>query len=282
MKTVRLDLSRPLQYNLAGKFTSPNEEWIHLTRRLDDFELFVVTEGILYIADTEEEYVIEEGNYLLMPPTLKQHGCKAGACSFYWLHFSVSETNDRAEEACAEADRELSVITIPLHGNVRSMERMVILMKQLQDSDKRYGMRCLNNSMTSVILAELCAQNSAERKYNQAENSPQLYNDIVEYLNLNVYSDLKVTDVAEYFGYNEKYLTTYFKKWAKVSMKQYMLQLKMEHAKAELTATNHGVSQIGYALGYSDSHNFTNAFKKVVGLTPREYRDSYAKRRINQ
>ncbi len=282
MKTVKLDLSRPLQYNLAGKFTSPNEEWIHLTRRLDDFELFVVTEGVLYIADAEEEYVIEEGNYLLMPPTLKQHGSKAGACSFYWLHFSVAEGIDRAEATCDETNRESSIVTVPIYGKVRSMERMVILMKQLQDSDRRYGMRCLNNSIASVILAELYAQNSTARKYNLTENSPQLYNDIVEYLNLNVYSDLKVTDVAEHFGYNEKYLTTYFKKWAKVPMKQYMLQRKMEHAKAELTATNHGVSQIGYALGYSDSHNFTNAFKKVVGLTPREYRESYAKRRINQ
>lgn len=282
MKTVKLDLSRPLQYNLAGKFTSPNEEWIHLTRRLDDFELFVVTDGVLYIADAEEEYTIEEGNYLLMPPTLRQHGCKPGACSFYWLHFSVTEDNGREDETCGETERELSIVTMPLYGKVRSMERMVILMKQLQDSDKRFGMRCLNNSIASVILAELYAQNSAARKYNQTENSPQLYNDIVEYLNLNVYSNLRVTDVAEYFGYNEKYLTTYFKKWAKVSMKQYMLQTKMEHAKAELGETNHAVSQIGYALGYSDPHNFTNAFKKVVGLTPREYRDSYAKRRSNQ
>lgn len=71
MKNVQLDLSRPLQYNLAGKFTAPNEEWVHLTRKLYDYELFVVTEGMLYIADTEEQYAIEKGQYLLMPPTQK-------------------------------------------------------------------------------------------------------------------------------------------------------------------------------------------------------------------
>lgn len=283
MKNVRLDLSRPLQYNLAGKFTSPNEEWIHLTRKLYDYELFVVTEGILYIADTEEEYAIEKGHYLLMPPTQKQQGYKAGACSFYWLHFSPwGDNNADSAEASLGGEKEAFEAFVPRYGRVQSLERMVILMKQLQDSDRRYGMHSLNNYITSVILAELGAQSLTVRKNNHPDHSPQLYNDIVEYISLNVYSDLKVADVAEYFGYNEKYLTTYFKKWAKVSIKQYMLQIKMEHAKAELGETNHAVSQIGYALGYSDPHNFSNAFKKVVGLTPREYRDSYAKRRWNQ
>ncbi|MBQ8846333.1 MAG: helix-turn-helix transcriptional regulator [Lachnospiraceae bacterium] len=61
-----------------------------------------------------------------------------------------------------------------------------------------------------------------------------------------------------------------------------MIQKKMEYAKAELAETNHSVSQIGYTLGYSDPHNFSNAFKKETGLTPSEYRDSYAKRKLNQ
>ena len=283
MKTVELDLSRPLRYNLAGKFTAPGEDWVHLTRKLYDYELFVVTEGVLYIADTEEKYVIEKGNYLLMPPTAKQQGYKAGACSFYWLHFSTGEREDgRCVPETDSETQEDSDTLVPLCGKVYSMERMVILMKQLQDSERRYGMRSLNDYITSAILAELSAQSLATRKSNHPDHSPQLYNDIVEYISLNVYGELKVSEVAAYFGYNEKYLTTYFKKWAKVSMKQYMLQIKMEHAKAELGETNHGISQIGYALGYSDPHNFSNAFKKVVGLTPREYRDSYAKRRLNQ
>jgi len=282
MKIFRFNSAVPFQYNMSGKFKSPNPEWIHLTRQLYDFELFVVTDGVLYIADNETEYVIEKGSYLLMPPTAKQYGYRSGACSFYWLHFSPAVPYDTLYSERQSTEQDTLSVSVPLSGKLQSLERMVILMKQLQDSDKRYGMRSLNNFTTGVILAEISAQSFVARKYNNADNSPQLYNDITEYIALNIYSDLKVADVADYFGYNEKYLTTYFKKWAKVSMKQFMIQKKMEYAKAELAETNHSVSQIGYTLGYSDPHNFSNAFKKETGLTPSEYRDSYAKRKLNQ
>ena len=282
MKIFKFNSSVPFQYNMSGKFKAPNQEWIHLTRRLFDFELFVVTDGVLYIADDETEYAVEKGNYLLMPPTEKQHGYKSGACSFYWMHFSPVVPYEVLYSERQGTEPDVLSVSVPLSGKLQSLERMVILMKQLQDSDKRYGMRSLNNFTTGVILAEISAQSFVSRKYSNADNSPQLYNDISEYIALNIYNDLKVSDVADYFGYNEKYLTTYFKKWAKVSMKQFMIQKKMEYAKAELGETNHSVSQIGYTLGYSDPHNFSNAFKKETGLTPSEYRDSYAKRKLNQ
>jgi len=282
MKIFKFNSSVPFQYNMSGKFKAPNQEWIHLTRRLFDFELFVVTDGVLYIADDETEYAVEKGNYLLMPPTEKQHGYKSGACSFYWMHFSPVVPYEVLYSERQGTEPDVLSVSVPLSGKLQSLERMVILMKQLQDSDKRYGMRSLNNFTTGVILAEISAQSFVSRKYSNADNSPQLYNDISEYIALNIYNDLKVSDVADYFGYNEKYLTTYFKKWAKVSMKQFMIQKKMEYAKAELGETNHSVSQIGYTLGYSDPHNFSNAFKKETGLTPSEYRDSYAKRQLNQ
>ena len=221
----------------------------------------------------------EKGQYLIMEPTLKQHGYRPGSCTFYWLHFGMPYTYD-VLEAQTRTEPDSVSITLPCFGTLTSLQRIVVLMKQLQDSDRRYGMRSLNNHLTSVILTELSAQNYISGRYDNAGNDSQLYNDIADYIRLNVCANLKVTDVAEYFGYNEKYLTTYFRKWSKVSIKQFIMQTKMEHAKAELTDTNHSISQIGYNIGYQDPHNFTHAFKKVTGLTPSEYRESYSKRRL--
>ena len=74
-------------YDLCGKFQSPSPEWMHLTRNLVNFELMVVTEGTLFIADERRSYEVHPGEYLLLPPTVHQHGSKKGSCSFYWLHF---------------------------------------------------------------------------------------------------------------------------------------------------------------------------------------------------
>ena len=278
MKVFKFNSAVPFQYNFAGKFTAPNSEWMHLTRQLFDFELFVVTEGVLYIAENDVKYAIKKGEYLLMPPYVLQHGYLSSDCSFYWMHFMPISPYDVSDPSKTPAEADSVSIVIPESGELQSFERMVVLMKQLQDSERRYGMKCLNNFNISVILAELCAQNCISHKYNNADNTSQLYNDIVDYITLNVCSNLRVSDIADYFGYNEKYLTTYFKKWSKIPIKQFILQTKMEHAKAELSETNHSVSQIGYNIGYADPHNFTNAFKKVTGLTPSDYRDSYSKR----
>lgn len=279
MKTYKFSSTIPFQYNFAGKFVSPNSEWMHLTRQLYDFELFIVTEGTLYIADENTKYAVHKGEYLLMRPTLKQQGYKSGDCTFYWLHFNP-HSYDVIESEISLTEPDSVSITIPEYGKLASMERIVVLMKQLQDSDRRYGMRSLDNHITSVILTELSAQIYINRKYTHSDNSSQLYNDIADYIRLNICSDLKVSDIAAYFGYNEKYLTTYFRKWSKISIKQFIIQTKMDHAKAELTDTNHSIAQIGYNLGYRDPHNFTNAFKKVTGLSPSDYRESYSKRRL--
>lgn len=63
-------------YDLCGKFQSPSPEWMHLTRNLVNFELMVVTEGTLFIADERRSYEVHPGEYLLLPPTVHQHGSK--------------------------------------------------------------------------------------------------------------------------------------------------------------------------------------------------------------
>lgn len=66
-------------YDLCGKFQSPSPEWMHLTRNLVNFELMVVTEGTLFIADERRSYEVHPGEYLLLPPTVHQHGSKKEA-----------------------------------------------------------------------------------------------------------------------------------------------------------------------------------------------------------
>ncbi len=280
MNVYKFTSATPFTHNMSGKFEAPNAEWMHLTRQLFDFELIIVTDGILYIADHDRCFTVNKGEYLLMRPTENQHGYKSSNCSFYWIHFYSTMQYETVNSDSQNSEPDSISITIPEYGTLESLERIVVLMKQLQDSDRRYGMNCLNNYITSAILSEISAQYFIHSKYTATDNSNQLFNDIMDYINWHICENLKVTDIAEYFGYNEKYLSTLFRKNSSTSLKQYILQAKMDHAKAELSDTNHSVSQIGYNIGYNDPHNFTNAFKKVTGLTPSEYRESYSKRKL--
>ncbi|CAM4355192.1 AraC family transcriptional regulator [Saccharibacillus endophyticus] len=280
MIAYELSVDTPVELAITGKFVAPDANWIHLSRTLMDYELMVVTEGVLYLADGSQQFTVAEGEYLLLPPSTQQYGYKVSSCSFYWLHFSSKEQNVVTVDATGGLPRkEDQKIILPRYGKLKSLEKMIVMMKQLQDSVRSYDMSSLNNYMSTVILCELYNQlfhtDSIMVKKTRQE---QLYHDIVDYIKWNRGEPVRVSQIAEVFGYNEKYLSHLFSSIAGVSLKQYILQQKMELAKYLLTDTNQNISEVSVKLGYTDSHNFMKAFKKIVGLTPSDFRNAYAKR----
>jgi len=284
MNYIRFDAEKEFIYHWCGKFVSPNSNWTHMTRPLVDYELFVVVDGVLHIGSATTNYTISTGEYLLMPPDDYQHGTKASDCSFYWMHFAYNKAqNDH--ETLSQAE-ELSYtpghLLLAEQGKLTSWDRIIILMKQLQDSDRRYREITLNRYLCSAVLSEVALQGQIYPAYGNKIIKEQFYQDICDYVYWHLSDNLKVSQVANYFGYNEKYLTTFFKQRAGISLKQYILQIKMERAKADLSETTDPVSQIAFRLGFADAHNFSNAFHKVTGLSPSEYRDSYNKHNVFQ
>lgn len=289
MTVFDFDTQKLFSFHWCGKFQSPSPEWMHLTRRLIDFELMVVTEGTLYIASDSTEYEVRKGQYLLMELTEYQHGYKSSDCSFYWMHFTYNDNKNNPEIYESDIDNEAITnifrqghLLIPVTGNLSSPERIIILMKQLQDSDQRYREINLNNYLTSAILAELSNQSFLFQKYGSANLQQQLYNDVRDFITLRVSENITMDELASYFSYNKKYLTTFFRKQSGTTIKQFILQTKMDHAKAELTDTNHSVSQISYNIGFNDVHNFSNAFKKITGMSPSDYRNGYNRRNLTR
>lgn len=263
-----------INYHMSGKFIADSDEWTHYTRNLDDYELMVVTEGTLYIASETEHFTVNEGEYLLMPPTKFQHGFKPSKCSFFWLHIGYEQTENQSDL--------LTQISIPNQAKPTSIERIIVLLKQLQDSDKRYQNQKLNSFLASAIFTEIELQTQNNLKKEKDFSQDHLYESVKDYINWHLHENLKVSQIAEYFGYNKKYLTTIFHKISGIAIKQFILQSKMERAKIALTETNQQIAQIAYSLGFEDSHNFSNAFKKITGLSPKVYKINYGKEKINR
>ena len=272
------NVEKPLALEMTGKFISPSPDWMHFSRVLMNYELFVQTKGQFYIADEEEQHVLQEGDFLLMAPRTKQFGYQASDCSFYWLHF-MAEEQSMASCPIEAYEPKAGSIIIPHKGTLSSTDKIIVMMKQLQDSVRNYQDQTLNNYMTTSILCELYNQsyltkNAPNKKLKQL----QLYNDIVDYIKWNRFEQLKVSQIADHFGYNMKYLSSMFSTIAGVSLKQFILQQKIEAASFLLTDTNQTISEIAMQLGYHDSHHFMKSFKQMTNLTPTNFRNASANR----
>lgn len=279
MEYCELSVEKPLQYNMTGKFKSPSPEWSHMKRVINDYELFIMTEGILYISIDGFNYTLKKGDFLFCLPLSAQEGYKSSECSFYWLHFLNSDGSNSSKLISSSEPYSYDKIKIPKYGSVKNYEKIIVMMKQLQDSVRSYENNIINNYLSTAVLCELSNQCHLPLQLTEAEaKKQQLYNDIVDYVKWYLNTNIKVMDIADHFGYNEKYLSHLFNSIKGMSLKQYILQEKIDLAKYMLTDTNDNISIIAENLGFNDCHNFMKVFKKIVGLTPTEYRNAYGKR----
>lgn len=272
-------LNKPLQYNLTGKFQAPSSEWMHFTRYMQDYELIVVTEGVAYLQADQKEFSIGKGEFLLFPPASKQAGYKTSSCAFYWLHFTCENPVPIKKFDAFPKEEPEEKIYIPEHGRIENLEKIIVMMKHLQDNVRRYHNKLHNNYVCTTILSEIHSQFfSKSNQENMALKRKQLFNDIQDYIKWNRNKDIKVSEIAEHFGYNKRYLSYLFGTIAGITLKQYILQEKIELAKYLLCDTNGNISEIADQCGFYDSHSFMKVFKKIVGLTPTQYRNAYAAR----
>lgn len=122
-----------------------------------------------------------------------------------------------------------------------------------------------------------------ERLKSQGENSStDVIQEIICYIRKNLDKDISVSWLAEYVGMNAEYLTRLFKKNTGYTLKEYIVNEKLEAAKMLLTTTQLPVTLIADHVGYGNYSNFTRAFKQIVGYTPLEYRKIEQNQKVQQ
>ncbi len=169
--------------------------------------------------------------------------------------------------------------SIPQQAKLPLASRTVVKMKQLQDLVKNnYPAISLNAACTDII-AELYGQLSAHVfSSKNVGDRKQVYLDIVDYIQKNLHKNIRISEIADQFDYNSKYLSHMFAELSGIPLKQFILNQKIYAANMMLTDGDKQISVIAENLGFSDVHNFSKTYKKITGLTPTEYRSAYAKR----
>jgi|694.fasta_scaffold40531_6 YesN/AraC family two-component response regulator len=82
---------------------------------------------------------------------------------------------------------------------------------------------------------------------------------------------LSIPALARAVHINECYLKKGFKELFGTSIYDFIQQERVRKAKHFLSGSRISVQQIALELGYSNTSNFTNAFKKLTGLSPTEW-----------
>ena len=98
--------------------------------------------------------------------------------------------------------------------------------------------------------------------------------EVLKYLDENMDRMVSRREAANYVYLNEDYFSRMFKKEIGMGFKEYLLKTKMEYAARLLENTIMPVTLVASKVGYENFTNFSQMFRKVMGVTPTEYRKS--------
>ena len=84
--------------------------------------------------------------------------------------------------------------------------------------------------------------------------------------------DLSLQTVASSLGINANYLSTLFSKEEGESFNKYLQHVRMNKSTTLLSTSSNTIQEIAFQCGFEDANYFSKWFKKLKGITPKQYR----------
>ncbi|AZN41664.1 response regulator [Paenibacillus albus] len=120
-------------------------------------------------------------------------------------------------------------------------------------------------------LAKTVFEIKSDEKMNQEQS---IVSQIQSYIDEHLTNDLSLTKIGEAFGHNPYYLSRLYKQITGVGLAEYISEIRLMRAKQLLKESDRKVNDIAKEIGFISEAYFYRFFKKSIGITPQEYRDS--------
>jgi AraC-like DNA-binding protein len=99
----------------------------------------------------------------------------------------------------------------------------------------------------------------------------ETFNEIINYIQSNIYSNLNIQELCHRFGISRSSLQNLFHNNLQTTPKAYITEEKLEISKRLLRQRWKTVSEVADMLDYNSIHYFSRLFKKRYNINPSEY-----------
>lgn len=221
-----------------------------------DIEITLVVYNKMQISTNKVfEEVKQEEVYLSFKNDI--HALKSKEkCRFITLAFNVNKNSpcNNLYKRLLENNYDLKARKIVCKSIIDSLYKIVNEFHNPQKEFKEIYLDSLVTLVLSSIVKADYLPNLAV--YSEQKNLvPKIFN----YIDTHFLEIKRISNIAKALGYSENYIYKLFKSNSKQSLKEYLTQKKMQHAKA-LLKEHVKVVDIAEKLGYSNAGNFSRAF----------------------
>ena len=97
---------------------------------------------------------------------------------------------------------------------------------------------------------------------------------VAQYIQENYHETFSLSQLAKRFLVESSYLSKAFRQQMGENLMVYIARQKIEKAKEYIQQGNITLTEISFLVGYDDYNYFSRVFKKMTGISPREYKAS--------
>lgn len=137
---------------------------------------------------------------------------------------------------------------------------------QISHSLERFHVNTLFHQFVYEVFIQLQKQDISLSK-------PDLAAQALRYIHNHYMEPITLEQLAQTLSYSAKNLSKVFKKETGHSLIDYVIQVRIDHAKELMKNTSATIQEIAESVGYFDRLYFTRIFKKVAGVSPGRYKD---------
>jgi len=204
------------------------------------------------------DFTCSKGDVIFHPQHTEHHNnFSDNPATCFNLEFSESWINKFVET-------KLNLCSIVKKSDYRIQSPVLKIYKELNNYD----------DLSSLMIEGLLLETIANFSRNNSVNSfvPYYLKKIVEYLNDEYHSNPSLLQLAQIADVSPEHLVREFRKVFKLTIGEYLRQVKVKQSCYMLRHTDKDLSDIAFEMGFSDQSHFGRVFKKQTSLTPLEYR----------
>ena len=240
----------------------------HFRERKDGIEEYIYMycmEGSGTIEVEGTSYILHANQAFCIP---RFHGHRYYASekdpwSILWVHFKGTDTGYYPLEECR-------LINFNSQNATNRMQFLFELLFRVLESNYTLG----NFIYISQILEMILSETYYREKHNTTLEQNKHVTNVIRYRYKHLNENLTLEQVVDEFELSKSYLNAIFQKYTQHAPMDFFISLKMKRACQLLRASDSYIYEVAQKLGYADQYYFSRIFKKVVGMSPKEYRES--------
>lgn len=229
-----------------------------------DFEITYVAQGKIKISTEVDSDLVEKGEGYIS--FLSEHHALSSNQSARFISYAFNVKKDspvfQLFQKVKEKYSPISNRKIQASSFFSTLTDIIQEFYSLESTESVYAI----DSLTTDLIVKL-ARYGKQNVQNDLMDTKELIARIVTFLDDNYLSITSLVDVANIFGYSYNYMYKLFAKYHNLTISEYINSKKMDFAKEYLLT--HSVTQTSEKLGYTSLYNFSRAYKKYFGKSPK-------------